>query len=56
MSKGEPDDLRLGVPLDRPARGVRFVRYPVTVYWIVAVKVVPGVVSAGTATTIWLLA
>ena len=32
--------------------GGRLGDYPVTVYWIVAVKVVAGVVFAGTATTI----
>jgi hypothetical protein len=40
-SNGAPRDIRYsGEP------------YPVTVYWIVAVKRVPGVVFAGTAMTI----
>jgi hypothetical protein len=40
--------------MDRARPSVLSGGYPVTVYWIVAKNVVAGVVSAGTATTIWL--
>ena len=52
--RGGPDDRAVGTARSPGTLGGggRWGDYPVTVYWIVAVKVVAGVVFAGTATTI----